>query len=55
MRSLVPQSTFGKVALGGGLLYGGPKLLGGGGQPSMNYNDYSSMAQDPYAQYGMGY
>ncbi len=55
MRSLIPQSNFGKVALGGGLLYGGSKLLGGGGQPSMNYNDYSSMAQDPYAQQGMGY
>lgn len=56
MRSLVPQSTFGKVALGGGLLYGGSRLLNSGGeQQPMNYNDYSSMAQDPYAQYGMGY
>lgn len=55
LKSYIPQSTFGKVALGGGLLYGGSKLLGGGGQPAMNYNDYSGMAQDPYAQQGMGY
>ena len=56
LQSFVPRSTFGKIAAGGGLLYGGSRLLNSGGeQQPMNYNDYSSMAQDPYAQYGMGY
>ena len=34
LKSFVPQSTAGKLALGGGALYGGSKLLGafGGGQ-----------------------
>ena len=56
LQSFVPRSTFGKIAAGGGLLYGGSRLLNSGAeQQPMNYNDYSSMAQDPYAQYGMGY
>jgi len=56
LRSFIPKSTFGKLALGGGALYGGSKLFGGGAQQPMDYNDYSSMEQDPYAQYqGMGY
>ena len=56
LQSFVPRSTFGKIAAGGGLLYGGSRLLNSGAeQQPMNYNDYSSMAQGPYAQYGMGY
>ena len=56
LQSFVPRSTFGKIAAGGGLLYGGSRLLNSGTeQQPMDYNDYSSMAQDPYAQYGMGY
>lgn len=56
LRSFIPKSTFGKVALGGGALYGGSKLFGGGAPQPMSYNDYSGMEQDPYAQYqGMGY
>lgn len=50
-RKYLPKSTMGKVALGGGALYGGSKLLplfGGGGQ---NQNQY----QDDEDEYGGGY
>lgn len=55
LRSFMPKSTVGKLALGGGALYGGSKLFGGGAPQPMSYNDYSGMAQDQYAQQGMGY
>ncbi len=36
-RSFIPKSTFGKVAVGGGALYGGSQLLNqGGGQPAVD-------------------
>lgn len=47
LRSLVPKSTFGKLALGGGALYGGSRLLGGGQQPQ-TIEDYYAMQQGGY-------
>lgn len=45
LRSLVPKSTFGKLALGGGALYGGSRLLGGGQQQPQTIEDYYAMQQ----------
>ena len=45
LRSLVPKSTFGKLALGGGALYGGSRLLGGGQQQPQTIDDYYAMQQ----------
>jgi hypothetical protein len=36
VRSFVPKSTFGKVALGGGALYGGSQLMNSMNQPQQN-------------------
>lgn len=47
LRSLVPKSTFGKLALGGCVLYGGSRLLGGGQQPQ-TIEDYYAMQQGGY-------
>ncbi len=51
-RKYLPKSTMGKVALGGGALYGGSKLLPlfGGGQ-----NQYQDQYQDDEDEYGGGY
>lgn len=45
LRSYVPKSTFGKVALGGGALYGGSQLMGmmGGQQEPQTIEDYYAM------------
>lgn len=48
LRSLVPKSTFGKLALGGGALYGGSRLLGGGQQQPQTIEDYYAMQQGGY-------
>lgn len=45
LRSLVPKSTFGKLALGGGALYGGSRLLGGGQPQPQTIDDYYAMQQ----------
>lgn len=45
LRSLVPNSTFGKLALGGGALYGGSRLLGGGQPQPQTIDDYYAMQQ----------
>lgn len=45
LRSLVPKSTFGKLALGGGALYGGSRLLGGGQPQPQTIEDYYAMQQ----------
>lgn len=45
LRSFVPKSTFGKLALGGGALYGGSQLMGmmGGQQEPQTIEDYYAM------------
>jgi len=48
LRSLVPKSTFGKLALGGGALYGGSRLLGGGQPQPQTIDDYYAMQQGGY-------
>lgn len=48
LRSLVPKSTFGKLALGGGALYGGSRLLGGGQPQPQTIEDYYAMQQGGY-------
>lgn len=48
LRSLVPKSTFGKLALGGGALYGGSRLLGSGQQQPQTIEDYYAMQQGGY-------
>lgn len=50
--SLVPKSTFGKVAVGGAGLYGGMQLMGGGGEPDpMMAGGYDPYGAN-YDQYG---
>ena len=44
-KNALPQSTFGKLALGGGALYGGSQLLGGGQQQPQTIEDYYAMQQ----------
>lgn len=38
LRSFVPKSTVGKLAVGGGALYGASRLMGGGEQPAPQYS-----------------
>ena len=47
-KNALPQSTFGKLALGGGALYGGSRLLGGGQQQPQTIEDYYAMQQGGY-------
>lgn len=44
-RNALPQSTFGKLVLGGGALYGGSRLLGGGQPQPQTIEDYYAMQQ----------
>lgn len=47
LKSFIPKTTVGKVALGAGALYGGNKLLSGFNQQP-DYNSYSMMANGGY-------
>lgn len=47
LKSYIPKTTFGKVALGAGALYGGSKLMNGFNQQP-DYNSYSMMANGGY-------
>lgn len=49
LRSLVPKSTFGKVAVGGGALLGANQLMGGGNNQA---DPTQQLAQQFAAQYG---
>lgn len=53
--SLMPKSTIGRLGLGGAGLYGGMRLLGGGGgeQPQAGYDPYELQAQGA-GSYGYG-
>lgn len=44
-KNALPRSAFGKLALGGGALYGGSRLLGGGQQQPQTIDDYYAMQQ----------
>lgn len=44
-KNALPRSAFGKLALGGGALYGGSRLLGGGQPQPQTIDDYYAMQQ----------